>query len=866
MKKHVAYNSCKLLVLIMLAVIMAFSSISASACIDHSLLDQDLKDMKFEDYFATGYSWENFLNGYNYVVFGDDSVDKDLESTVHCMGAVLVDGDVYFQWNGGFSDSGQGDLPVPPPSFVSGEVLGGTYNQRGGKSFPLYMGTSDISGINKNGNADVYYSPEFLDFDKAYKSINSASEMFKQMSTGVVHAFGYSNMYPVEFGSSVTIHASEFNGYPIIWLYGSNPSAMTVINIVPKADGTIEMPEVRVSGSLLEPPQQFQLQGGEATDVGCSVIWNMPDAKKVKLSSSASVGHFFAQNAYVNAQSSNINGTVICQTYKGGAEGHLYAFKGSSSVVFSAGKTVVGKANPNDTFEFRLVGEAGAPMPAKNRITLKGDESGVFGPVNFTTADIGKTFSYKMYENAGTGNYIYDKSVYTITVEVVASPGGRAAVKTIITRTLDGVKTNVNSVRFVNTVKGQQEIITPASLSIPVTKVIDGAAPAGSKFTFKLAGKDGAPMPAMDTVQVTVGAEGRGSNAFGSISYNEAGTYSYTVTELVDSDASTEGGTAYKVFRVGDDDYKVVYDTNVYSVDVKVEKNGTALVASASCKKNGAAASSIEFTNKVTKEEKEEERLGAKLLLRKVDAKTGEGLLGAVYGLYNKASCTDKDLVLVLSSTDADGYSQVVDVEPGDYWVREIKPPKKYGLDYEPYKVTVVAGQTALALVKNTFGEYDLTITKEVLKSGTRQQFSMKLVLEANEGVDCTGIYVKVHRNGGTEVIDRLYSGDLHDDGVLSFKLAHGDTLTVAAIPDGVSYRIGEFKDGDCITYFNGEKGNSAAGTMDMSKDITISNVYAGSVSNVPDTGDHSPLVLWAGMLVIALVGMFILIRKRETE
>ena len=137
---------------------------------------------------------------------------------------------------------------------------------------------------------------------------------------------------------------------------------------------------------------------------------------------------------------------------------------------------------------------------------------------------------------------VYDTNVYSVDVKV--EKNGTALVASASCKKNGAA---ASSIEFTNKVtkEEKEEVVTPASLSIPVTKVIDGTAPAGSKFTFKLAGKDGAPMPAGDTVQVTVGAEGRGSNAFGSISYNEAGTYSYTVTELVDSDASTEGGTTY---------------------------------------------------------------------------------------------------------------------------------------------------------------------------------------------------------------------------------------------------------------------------------------------------------------------------------
>ncbi len=58
----------------------------------------------------------------------------------------------------------------------------------------------------------------------------------------------------------------------------------------------------------------------------------------------------------------------------------------------------------------------------------------------------------------------------------------------------------------------------------------------GDSFTFKLAGKDGAPMPESDSVTVTDDE----TTAFGTITYSEEGTYEYTVTE---EDGGIEGLT-----------------------------------------------------------------------------------------------------------------------------------------------------------------------------------------------------------------------------------------------------------------------------------------------------------------------------------
>lgn len=94
---------------------------------------------------------------------------------------------------------------------------------------------------------------------------------------------------------------------------------------------------------------------------------------------------------------------------------------------------------------------------------------------------------------------------------------------------------------------------TPATLSIPVYKVVSGIPVTTETFTFRLTGMDNAPMPAGSVNGVkSVTIAGAGNTTFGIITYTAVGDYRYTISEV----AGTSGNYAY--------------DTTVYDLVVQV--------------------------------------------------------------------------------------------------------------------------------------------------------------------------------------------------------------------------------------------------------------------------------------------------------
>ena len=140
---------------------------------------------------------------------------------------------------------------------------------------------------------------------------------------------------------------------------------------------------------------------------------------------------------------------------------------------------------------------------------------------------------------AGTGYNVYEKT-----------PAGYKLVSSSDTSgTIDpaGMKTAV----FTNAVSDGEK---SANASITALKTLDGEPARDGAFNFTLAAKDGAPMPEGDAGGSLTVANGTGGAVnFGSITYDKAGTYCYTIGEVK-----------------GDDD-GVTYDSKTVDVTVEVK-------------------------------------------------------------------------------------------------------------------------------------------------------------------------------------------------------------------------------------------------------------------------------------------------------
>lgn len=238
-----------------------------------------------------------------------------------------------------------------------------------------------------------------------------------------------------------------------------------------------------------------------------------------------------------------VTGGVFTNTYTANA------FEGvPTNMEFS--KQLTGVAWPEGRdFEFTLEGVNGAPMPAdaKAKATkpANGDTASfTFGAIRYDKVG---TYEYTVRETKGDmPGVTYDGHAAKVTVTV--SDNGKGQLE---------AKAEVAEGAFVNRYAAAPFEGVPTGMKL--TKQLTGIAwPADRTFEFAIAAAEGTPMPAQ--TKISVGKPAAGDTAsfdFGSIRYDKAGTYEYTVKEM----RGTMPGVAY--------------DGHTATITVTVTDNGT---------------------------------------------------------------------------------------------------------------------------------------------------------------------------------------------------------------------------------------------------------------------------------------------------
>lgn len=241
------------------------------------------------------------------------------------------------------------------------------------------------------------------------------------------------------------------------------------------------------------------------------------------------------------------NGDGSLSVVSNPAQGALFAFTNTYSVEpeessptgeggIAITKNLTGRNLNEGEFTFELVDQSGATV-ATGKNGANGNVE--LGTVKFTEPG---RFTYTIREAKGSlGGVDYDATEYKATAEVTDNGDGTLAVTWSFT-TAAGDSTT--AIVFNNTYTA-----TPTSVLLGGTKVLDGRALAEGEFTFVLNDADGNELQ-------TVTNNAQGGFCFDQITYDAAGTYEYTISE-VKGDA--EG---------------VTYDDATIAVKVVVTDNG----------------------------------------------------------------------------------------------------------------------------------------------------------------------------------------------------------------------------------------------------------------------------------------------------
>lgn len=186
-------------------------------------------------------------------------------------------------------------------------------------------------------------------------------------------------------------------------------------------------------------------------------------------------------------------------------------------------KKLKGRDLAEGEFEFQLV-EIAADGSESVAATGKNAADGTVALSSVTYTAPG-THSYELREVAGTaGGVTYDKTTYRVRTTVVDAGNGTLAVKHEL-MDAEGNAANDTSVTFTNGYEA-----APVTLKLGAAKVLKGAELKAGQFGFELKSRDG-------KVMSTAKNAADGSVAFDALTFKQAGTYTFTVSEVDDGQA-----------------------------------------------------------------------------------------------------------------------------------------------------------------------------------------------------------------------------------------------------------------------------------------------------------------------------------------
>ncbi len=186
-------------------------------------------------------------------------------------------------------------------------------------------------------------------------------------------------------------------------------------------------------------------------------------------------------------------------------------------------KKLKGRDLTEGEFEFQLV-EISADGSESVAVTGRNAADGTVAldPVTYTAPG---THSYELREVVGTaGGVTYDRAIYRVRTTVTDAGNGKLTVKHELADA-EGNPTGDDSVTFTNGYEA-----APVTLKLGAAKVLKGAELKAGQFSFELKGRDG-------KVMSTARNAADGSVTFDALTFKQAGTYTFTVSEVDDGQA-----------------------------------------------------------------------------------------------------------------------------------------------------------------------------------------------------------------------------------------------------------------------------------------------------------------------------------------
>jgi len=478
-----------------------------------------------------------------------------------------------------------------------------------------------------------------------------------------------------------------------------------------------------------------------------------------KAGSEAGVTYDTAKHEVKVAVTDNGQGQLVA-TVTGNNPTFTNTYKAAkTSTTITATKVLDGKKLEADKYEFELKEGDKVVATAKNAA----DGTVTFKEIEYNEAG---DHTYTISEKAGSeAGVTYDESTHNVTVNVTDNGEGK-----LVADVKD------NNPTFTNTYKAAK-----TSATITAKKVLNGKALEADKYEFEL--KEG------DEVIATAKNAADGTVTFKEIEYNEAGDHTYTISEIVGSEAG------------------VTYDKSTHNVTVKVTDNGQGKLV-ADVKDNNPT-----FTN--------------------------------TYKATSTTATITATKVLEGKALEADKYE--FELKEGDKVVATAKNAADGTVTFEAIEYTA-AGDHTYTISEKAGSEAGVTYdtAKHEVKVNVKDDGAGKLVATVT-GNNPT--FTNTYKAASTTVnitATKVLNGKALEAGKYEFELKEGDKVigTATNAADGkVAFEGIEYKEAGSHTYTISEKaGNEAGVTYDTAThEVTVKVTDNGQGKLVATVTDNNP-------------------------
>lgn len=613
-------------------------------------------------------------------------------------------------------------------------------------------------------------------------------------------------------------------------------------------------------------------KGTETTD-GSGMTYSQNVAKVTVEVTDKGDGTLSATATYANQSSNETGKAVFTNVYKASMN---YGAEGAGGIYVT--KQMLDRPMADGEFDFTITGQgeaadltADADKNFKNRFA-EADRTSIMAKLQsptFDETDAGKTYTFIVdetdpAEGAALPQVVYDQSQYKVEIEVVDNGNGNMHTLTTVTKIKDSAGKEINEVVIDRANSGADDYQipgfgfvndynpTPAEMGedtdnpLQVTKKVTGA-PSAADYTFTLTatGSNVSAIGGLNenhqatvTTQGTIAADGTQTLSFGSLTFAEPGTYTFTVQEVQPADdTGWEFDTTARTITVKVTDVNPAYepggeapqyDGKLYISEVignnpTIENkydHGTDTIG-------GKTDTPLQVTKKVTGWETDDDFSFTLIPVEEegVDWNTVEYEESAL-----KAGVTEH---FDADDTQDAKFGEITFTEPGTYKFQvtedQAKEAAPAGWDYDEntYTITVEVKET------NEAGEYDGSLHAAITSNPVT--FENKYSAGSGEVDGATSFK-------GTKIIEGR--NGLEDE-------TFGFTLTKGSVEDGVDWSAVSYKAADAeeAVAFESAEATAAMETNNNSKEFAFTGTftfaktgtYTFNVTETEHNGDALP-------------------------